>query len=197
MWGERGLPACASPRKRGPQAQGTPRPEQRDPRLRGGSHSRQAETLHPHVRPFGHRVTLTTAPRCKAQDRQCSARFPRETPGRMRALRRVWGPGQASCRWQTVCRKRKPDRVEPCPTPNPSREREGSETWRPCRLVAAGWACGASANQSPVAASQADRDQIHGRAMAPGRRMQTPSADKAKPCRPAGDCKEIQTAETR
>ncbi len=32
----------------------------------------QAETLHPHIRPFGHRVTLTAALRRKAH-RQCSA----------------------------------------------------------------------------------------------------------------------------
>ena len=92
--GERCLPAPPRfPAKAGTSCRKRRAPRQRDPRLRGGSQQGQAETLHPHVRPFGHRVTLTAAS-VGRQGRQCSARFPRECPGRMGALRRVWGGGQ-------------------------------------------------------------------------------------------------------
>jgi hypothetical protein len=53
----------------------------------------QAETLHPQIRPFGHRVTLTTAP---SEEETGPPMFSsiRGQARRMRALRRVWVEGQ-------------------------------------------------------------------------------------------------------
>lgn len=59
------------------------------------SYVTQAETLHPHgqaLRPPGYFDGRPTAG--ERRGRQCSARFPRETLERMRALRRVWAGGQ-------------------------------------------------------------------------------------------------------
>ena len=57
-------------------------PAARDPGLRRDDE--ETETLHPHIRPFGHRVTLTTAP-AKETHRQCSAQTGND-PGRCAPL---------------------------------------------------------------------------------------------------------------
>ncbi len=57
-------------------------PAARDPGFRRDDE--ETETLHPHIRPFGHRVTLTIAP-AKETHRQCSAQTGND-PGRCAPL---------------------------------------------------------------------------------------------------------------
>jgi len=57
-------------------------PAARDPGFRRDDE--ETETLHPHIRPFGHRVTLTIAP-AKETHRQCSAQTGYD-PGRCAPL---------------------------------------------------------------------------------------------------------------
>lgn len=51
----------------------------------------ETETLHPHIRPFGHRVTLTAAP---MEERTGNVQLEPGRTRKMRALRRVWVGGQ-------------------------------------------------------------------------------------------------------
>jgi len=81
----------SSQRKLGPRATSTkPAAKASSPKPEKTSKPKRSTHM---VRPFGHRVTLMAAP---VGERTANVQLaPRTRPGRMRALRRVWGGGQA------------------------------------------------------------------------------------------------------